>query len=152
MIDTSTGGTLKVELQRIEHHEEFDTEMMARSVASYTWDRKALNTVVIDLRGRVSYTDFVVIATGTSDRHVQAVSKHIATQVKHEYGIHTMSREGVEFGQWALTDFGDVILHVFNGKIREEYDLERMWMDAPKLELEDCPADLYGYFELREFE
>ena len=141
-----------MELQRIEQQEEFDTEMMARSIASYAWDRKALNTVVLDLRGRVSYTDFVVIATGTSDRHVLAVSKYISTQVKHDYGIHTMSREGIEFGQWALTDFGDVILHVFSGSTREEYDLERMWMDAPKLELEDRPAALYGYFELREFE
>ena len=131
--------------------EEFDTEAFARFIAELTWDMKALNTVVIDLRGRTSYTDFAVITTGTSERHVQAIAKHTTTQVKVETGINTYGSEGLDAGRWALIDFGDAILHVFHSEEREEYDLERIWSEAGQLELEDMPKDLYGRFELERF-
>ena len=129
-----------------------DTEAFARDIAEWTWDLKALNTRVIDLRGRVSYTDFVVVTTGTSYRHVQAIAKHVSNRAGEVYDKDAFGREGIEHGQWALVDFGDVILHVFNGPLREEYDLERMWTEAPRLELEEQPKNLYGHFELDEFE
>lgn len=129
-----------------------DTEAVARMVAELTWDIKAQNTVVIDLRGRVSYTDFVVVTTGTSDRHVQAIAKFVEDELRGSGVARPYGREGIDGGKWALIDFGDVILHVFNGPVRDDYDLERMWPDAPRLELEDAPADLYGHFELDEFE
>lgn len=128
-----------------------DTREFAIMVAEATWELKALNTVVIDLRGRVSYTDFVVVTTATSDRHVQAVAKHVEQAVKDWSGQSPIGREGLDSAKWALIDFGDVILHVFNGPVREDYDLERMWPDAPRLELEDKPRALYGHFELDEF-
>ena len=59
---------------------------------------------------------------------------------------------GVDQGQWALIDFGDAILHIFNGPRRNDYDLERMWIEAPRLELEDKPASLYGHFDMNDFE
>lgn len=129
----------------------FDTADLAVVVAEATWDLKALNTVVIDLRGRVSYTDFVVVTTGNSDRHVQAIAKNVEQEVKHWCGVKPYGREGMDAAKWALIDFGDVILHVFNGPVRDDYDLERMWPDAPRMELEDKPAELYGHFELDEF-
>jgi ribosome-associated protein len=140
--------------ERIEEteEEEFDTEALARLIAESVWDMKAHNAVVIDLRGRVSYTDFVVICTGTSDRHLQAIARKAEAAVKQDTGIKAYGREGVDHGNWALIDFGDVILHVFNGPVRGDYDLERMWTEAPRLELEDKPADLYGHFELDAFE
>ena len=65
---------------------------------------------------------------------------------------HTQSREFVlDTRLMQDIDFGDVILHVFNGPVRDDYDLERMWPDAPRMELEDKPAELYGHFELDEF-
>lgn len=121
-------------------------------VAEATWELKALNTVVIDLRKHVSYTDFVVVTTGTSDRHVQAIAKSVEFEVKQWCGKQPYGREGLDSGKWALIDFGDVILHVFNGPVRDDYDLERMWPDAPRMELADKPKELYGHFELEEFE
>ncbi len=132
--------------------EEFDTEALAVLITEAVWDLKAHNAVVIDLRGRVSYTDFVVICTGTSDRHLQAIARNAEAKVKQETGITPYGREGIDHGNWALIDFGDVILHVFNGPTREDYDLERMWTEAPRLEFEDKPAELYGHFELDSFE
>lgn len=129
----------------------YDTANLALVVAEATWDLKAFNTIVIDLRGRVSYTDFVVVTTGTSDRHVLAVAKHVEAEVKEWCGIAPYGREGMDAGKWALIDFGDVILHVFNGPVREDYDLERMWPDAPRVELADKPKELYGHFEMDEF-
>jgi ribosome-associated protein len=130
--------------------DEVDTETLARDIAELTWDLKALNTKVIDLRGLVSYTDFVIVSTGTSDRHVQAIGKHVRNSLA-EAGYKALGAEGLESGQWALIDFGDAVLHIFNGAVRDEYDLERMWPDAPMLEIEDRPKDLYGHFELQKF-
>lgn len=129
-----------------------ETVELAHAIAEWTWEMKGLNTVVIDLRGRVSYTDFVVVTTATSDRHVKAVARQVEDRVQDWSGKIPYGREGIDSGKWALVDFGDVILHVFNGPVREDYDLERMWPDAPRMEFDDAPDDLYGHFALEEFE
>ena len=131
--------------------DEFTSEL-AEVIAEATWERKGLNTVVIDLRGRVSYTDYVVVTTGTSNRHVQALARAAEDTVREWCGKKPYGMEGMDAGKWVLVDFGDVILHVFNGPVREDYDLERMWPEAPRMELEEKPKDLYGHFELDEFE
>ncbi len=131
---------------------EADTAEFAKLVAEATWDLKAQNTVVIDLRKHVSYTDFVVVTTGTSDRHVGAIAKHVEQEAKAWSGSPPYGREGLDAGKWALIDFGDVILHVFNGPVRDDYDLERMWPDAPRMELPNKPKDLYGHFVMDEFQ
>lgn len=128
--------------------EEVDTESLARDIAKATWDLKALNTRVVDLRGLVSYTDFVVVCTATSERHVQAIARHVQKEIG-EQGREPLGTEGVESGEWALIDFGDAILHIFNGPMRDEYDLERMWPDASLLEFDERPSELYGHFELQ---
>lgn len=132
---------------------ELDEELMevARGIAEVTWELKGLNTVVIDLRGRVSYTDFVIVTTGTSERHVNAVAKRV-DEAMAEAGRKTLGMEGTGQGQWALLDYGDIIVHVFNKQARQEYDLERMWSEAPRLELEDKPLDLYGHFDVEQFD
>jgi ribosome-associated protein len=88
--------------------------------------------VVIDVRGRSSYADFLVIASGTSDRHVQSIAELVDTTLSHE-GARPLGREGLREGQWALIDFGAVVMHVFHQFTREVYDLETMWRDAPRL-------------------
>lgn len=129
---------------------EASPEELARAIASMTWDRKALNTVVIDLRGRVYYTDFLVICSGTSDRQIQAIARHIESTLR-DSGYRPITSEGVDSGRWALLDYSDVILHVFNLASRQEFDLEGMWLDAPRLTLEDAPEALYGQFDLSAF-
>lgn len=133
-------------------NQEFDTEALARRIAELTWELKALNTVVIDLRGRVSYTDFVIVTTANSERQVQAIARYVEEKLKQETGVASYGREGVDQGNWALIDFGDAILHIFNGPLRADYDLERMWIEAPRLELTGKPASLYGRFDMEDFE
>lgn len=112
------------------------TEILARRIADLAADKKALNIVVLDVRGRSSYADFLVIASGTSDRHVQSVAQHAADILSKEDGILPSGSEGLREGQWALVDFGSVVLHVFHQFTRDIYDLEDLWRDAPHLQLE----------------
>ncbi|MFU8803180.1 MAG: ribosome silencing factor [Bradymonadaceae bacterium] len=129
-----------------------DEELLdvARGLAELTWDLKALNTIVIDLRGRVSYTDFVIVTTGTSERHVQAIARRLETAMREAHR-KPLGTEGIDQGRWALLDFGDIIVHIFHQEARGDYNLERMWVEAPRLEFEDKPNDLYGHFEMEQF-
>ena len=129
----------------------FNSEDLARELVELTWDLKGLNTVVLDLRGHVSYTDYLVITSGTSERQVQAIGRHVERSLR-DLGYRPLSVEGLESGRWALLDYGDALLNVFNMNARGEYDLEGMWADAPRLELEDMPSSLYGHFDMAQFE
>ena len=88
---------------------------------------KALDVVSIDLRGKSPLNDFMVIATGTSSRHVSTLAEKLVEAVKHTGGV-VPRLEGLEHGDWVLLDAGDVIVHVFRPEVREFYNLERMWM------------------------
>jgi ribosome-associated protein len=89
-------------------------------------DDKAEDIVVIDLRGKSSIADYMVIATGRSDRHVGAIAEHLLRRVK-EAGYGTCRAEGKERGDWVLIDAGDVIVHLFRPEVRAFYNLEKMW-------------------------
>ena len=117
-----------------------DSETLARRIADLTAERKANDIVVLDIRGSSSYADFLIIASGTSDRHVQSVAELVATTLKQEEGTLPIGSEGLREGQWALIDFGDVILHVFHQFTREVYALEELWSDAPRLLLNQHAA------------
>jgi len=89
-------------------------------------DDKAEEIVTIDLGGRSSLCDAVVIASGRSSRHVMSIAEHLARRLKEEgYGSRPVN--GATQGDWALVDAGDVIVHVFRPEVREYYDLEGMW-------------------------
>ena len=105
-------------------------------------DRKALNPVALDLRGLSSIADFFVILTGTSDRHVQAVAENIMEAFK-AVGNPLLGSEGMAEGKWILLDYGEVVVHIFLEPVREYYDIERLWIDAPHLDLDD-PTDSNG--------
>jgi ribosome-associated protein len=108
-------------------------------VADLALERKALDVVVIDLRTRSSYADFLVIASGTSDRHVQAIVEHIDESLAKS-GTQAIGTEGLREGQWALADFGSVVVHVFHEYTRQVYDLEAIWRDAPRLSVANDQA------------
>ena len=94
-------------------------------------DDKAEDVVTIDLAGRSSLADFVVIANGRSQRHVSAIAEHLARRLK-EAGYGTRPVDGMESGDWVLVDAGDVIVHIFRPEVRAYYDLEGMWsVDEP---------------------
>lgn len=131
--------------------DELDIEGLAREIAALTWDRKGLNTIAIDVRGKVSYTDFIIISSATSDRQVGAIARHVERSLR-DLGWRALSTEGLDSGRWALIDFGDAILHIFNQGARQEFDLEGMWSEAARLELDDKPDSLYGHFAMDDFE
>ena len=89
-------------------------------------DDKALDIVTIPLGGRSSLADALVIATGTSSRHVASIADHLARKLK-DAGYGTRPVNGAQQGDWVLVDAGDVIVHLFRPEVREYYDLEGMW-------------------------
>jgi len=95
-------------------------------------DDKALDIVTIPLAGRSSLADALVIATGTSSRHVASIADHLARKLK-DAGYGTRPVNGAQQGDWVLVDAGDVIVHIFRAEVRDYYDLEGMWsVDEPK--------------------
>ncbi|MEZ5752535.1 MAG: ribosome silencing factor [Paracoccaceae bacterium] len=93
-------------------------------------DDKAEDIVQIDLRGRSSMADYMVICSGRSSRQVAAISEKLLARLKEGYRI-TARSEGKETGDWVLIDAGDVVVHVFRPEVREFYQLERMWQVTP---------------------
>ena len=94
--------------------------------------RHCSDIVVLDLKGKSPATDYFVIATGTSDRHMRAVADEICEAAK-EQGQQRFGRAGYEQARWILLDFVDVVIHIFDSEYRDYYDLELLWGDARQL-------------------
>ena len=106
----------------------------AKLVANAALDKLATDVVAIDVSGVVSFADIFLIASGRSDRQVRSIAEGIEVAIKKDGG-HVMGVEGRDEGRWVLIDLGDVIVHVFQQMVREHYDLERLWSDAPPIDL-----------------
>jgi ribosome-associated protein len=89
-------------------------------------EHKAINIKIIDVKGKTVVTDALVIATGTSDRHVKARADYVVVKVK-ENGGEVLGVEGEQGSEWVLVDLGDVVLHVMTAPTREFYQLEKLW-------------------------
>lgn len=89
-------------------------------------DLKALEPVVLDVRELSSVTDWLVVASGTSSRHVKSLANNVIMKAK-EQGARPLGVEGERVGEWVLVDFGDVVVHVMQPAARSFYDLERLW-------------------------
>lgn len=100
--------------------------------------RKAIHVAALDVRGLTSIADFFIICSGRSARQVSAISDHVERELRKRK-IKPLSVEGATEGQWALIDYGYVILHVFHESARQFYDLDGLWSDAPRLPLPDQP-------------
>ena len=98
--------------------------------------RKAKNLTILNVKEVSSFADYFIICSGTSDRQVQSISASIRENLK-EYGVIPLGVEGESLGKWVLMDYEDVIIHVFYEPIREFYDIERLWPDAPRMEIGD---------------
>jgi ribosome-associated protein len=114
-----------------------DRIRMALNAAS---EKKAINSVVLDLREIASFTDYFVITSGTNERQVQAISDEVAETLK-KAGTPAARVEGYKTAEWILLDYGDFVVHVFDEKARKFYDLERLWRESQRVEL---PLELSG--------
>ncbi|HYO62442.1 MAG TPA: ribosome silencing factor [Pyrinomonadaceae bacterium] len=117
-----------------------DLDERLRGALRAASDKKALESVVLDLRRVASFTDFFVITSGTNVRQVQAIADEVVERLRDE-GERALRVEGYNAAEWILIDYGDFIVHVFEDNARRFYDLERLWRDASRVEL---PADLRG--------
>ncbi len=84
---------------------------------------------------RASFTEFFIIASGANSRQVQAIADEITEQLKEQLNSRVVRVEGYQTGEWVLLDYGDFVVHIFEAKAREFYDLERLWRDAKKVEI-----------------
>jgi ribosome-associated protein len=89
-------------------------------------ERKGQDVVVLDVIGKTSITDYMVVVTATSERHANALAEHVLVQVK-ENGFLPLGMEGQKSSDWVLLDLGDIILHVMTAQAREFYQLEKLW-------------------------
>ncbi|MCW8854058.1 MAG: ribosome silencing factor [Gammaproteobacteria bacterium] len=108
------------------------TEELKKLVIKAIDDLKGENIVEIDVMGKTSVTDVMVIASGTSSRHVKSIANNVADEAK-KAGVKPLGVEGEEQAEWVLVDLGDVVVHIMQPHIREFYDLEKLWLfDAPE--------------------
>ena len=114
----------------------------AATFAAAAEDLKAERLVALDVRELTSFADTFIVATGNSDRHARSIADAVIEAAKAA-GERPVGVEGYDEGRWVLIDLGDVIVHIFQADVREDYDLERLWSDAPSLPLpEDATAAL----------
>ena len=104
-----------------------ESETLKQLVIDALDDLKAVNTVSIDVTALTDVMDHLVIASGTSNRHVKSLANNVSVEVK-KAGLQPLGIEGNDVGEWVLLDFGDVVVHIMLPATRDYYDLERLWV------------------------
>jgi ribosome-associated protein len=104
--------------------------------ADIIMERKAIEPVLFNVGEMSSFTDYFLVAGGNSTRQVQSLERHLEKKMK-ENGLKSYGIEGELEGQWILMDYGDLVIHLFYQPVRELYDLEGLWMEAPRIEIEN---------------
>jgi len=98
-------------------------------------EKKAEDLMVIDVAETLVITAYFVLATGRTDRQVRTIADEVEKVLREQAGVKPLGREGEREGTWVLLDFGDVVVHVFQPEEREFYRLEKLWSDAPRVDL-----------------
>ncbi len=106
---------------------------LAKSIHDALVDAKSINPVVLDVRNKTSFADYIIVASGTSDRQVVAIASRIQDAARKDCNRKPIGIEGVSTGLWALIDFGDIVCHVFQDELRDFYRIEGMWHDATEV-------------------
>ena len=113
----------------------YDAEELARRLAAIADDKQGEEIIVLDMRGLVGYTDFLVLVTARNERLAKAIADDARLQLKRE-GLLPARAEGERESRWILLDYLDAVLHVFVPETREMYRLEQLWGEAPQLDLD----------------
>ena len=103
-----------------------EAETLKELIVDALDDLKAVNTVTLDVTGLTDVMDYLVISSGTSNRHVKSLASNVSMEAKKQ-GKRPIGVEGDDAGEWVLVDFGDVVVHVMLPATRDFYDLERLW-------------------------
>lgn len=117
-----------------------DSKKLASLCRELAENKKAENIVILDVHKISSITDYFVIATGSSEPHLRAITNEITDTLRDEHGIRPRAVDGDLQTAWQVLDFFDVIVHVMREDVREKYDLETLWGDAPKLKTKKSRA------------
>ena len=110
---------------------ELEGEALAERIARIAVDRKAADVRILDLRGIVGYTDYLVICSGNTERQTKAIHDAVHLELKDDAGLLPRRAEGAREARWILLDYLDCVLHVFTPEARERYRLEQLWGEAP---------------------
>ena len=110
-----------------------DSKQLALLCRELADNKKAENIVILEVRELSSVTDFFVICTGTSEPHLRAIVEEITDKLREQHALRPRAMDGTLQTAWVVLDFFDVIVHVMRAEIREHYDLEGLWGDAPRV-------------------
>lgn len=97
--------------------------------------KKAKETTILQLKGLAIFTDYFVICSGESTTQVRAIAEHVKEELL-KHSIRPISIEGLSYAHWVLIDYGDVVVHVFEDETRDYYELEKLWLDADRIEFD----------------
>jgi ribosome-associated protein len=117
-----------------------DAKKLARLCREFADNKKAENIVILDVRKLSSVTDYFVIASGTSEPHLRAILDEITDKVREDYGLRPRAIDGTLPAAWVVLDYFDVIVHIMRADVRERYDLETLWGDAPRVRARKRPT------------
>ena len=110
-----------------------DSKKLALLCRELADNKKAENIVILDLRELSSVTDYFVICTGTSEPHLRAIVEELTARLREEHAVRPRAMDGSLHTAWVVLDFFDVIVHVMRADVRDHYDLEGLWGDAPRV-------------------
>lgn len=116
------------------------SKQKALKIASLLSDKKAVDIKILELKDLTIITDYFVICSAESTTQVKAISEYVEETLESE-GMKPFGIEGFSYAHWVLMDYGDVIVHIFLEETRHFYDLERLWLDAPRIPLENSISD-----------
>jgi len=119
---------------------QIDFKQVTEFVGDVLFDKKGFNVKGFDLTECQAPSEYAVVASGTSTRHVGALGEGVVYEVKKKFGLNPLSIEGVNEGRWALVDFGGLIVHIFYDFVRQEYKLEDLWKKKIDMQLKDSAA------------
>jgi ribosome-associated protein len=110
-----------------------DSKEKSLFCAKAALEKKAFNVTILELKKASSLTDYFLICSGRSDRQVQAIAESIEEKMS-EKGARPLGEEGMREGRWVLMDYDDVVIHIFYDPVRRHYDLEGLWIEAPRID------------------
>ena len=126
---------------------EYPTVDIVQAAISAALNRRARDPVILDLRELGSFTHYFAICSGTSDIQVEAISDAVLDELEEKWNVRPWHREGVHQSDWVLLDYVDFVVHIFLDEKRKHFNLERLWIEAPTIEVPDVEVDADTEFD-----